>query len=531
MIRVSQLKIDIKQSKDELKSLVAKKLKINESDIQEFRIFKESTDARRGTITFVYTVDITVPNEAKLLAKNVTNVIKTPNLSYNMPDSCAQPPAKRPVVIGFGPAGMYAALLLAQCGYQPIVLERGGCVDERANTIENFWQNGVLDPESNVQFGEGGAGTFSDGKLTTRVKDLRGRKVLEELVKAGAPDDILYVSHPHVGTDLLRGIIKRIREEIIRLGGDVRFHTKVDDFIIQDNQIQGVVTSEKEIIESHDVILAIGHSARDTFEKLYERQIAMMSKPFAVGARIEHPQSVIDKAQYKEFAGHERLGAAEYRLTHQASNGRGVYTFCMCPGGFVVPSSSEPNMVVTNGMSEHARAEQNANSAVLVQVDVRDFGSDHPLAGIALQRDLETRAFELGGSNYRAPVQRVADFLANRPTTKVGTVKPSYHVGATPANLHALFPKDICDALKEGLLAFDKKLAGFAMDDAVLTAVESRSSSPVRITRDDESLQSTTVAGLYPAGEGAGFAGGIVSSAIDGLKAAEKLIEHFAGRL
>jgi uncharacterized FAD-dependent dehydrogenase len=527
MIRISQLKIDIQESKDKLKPLIAKKLNINVRDILNFRIFKESIDARRGTITFVYTIDVTLPNENNILSKKLPNVTKTPDLTYKMPSILTQAPATRPVVIGFGPTGMFAALLLAQCGYNPIVLERGGNVDERVHSIDQFWKNGSLDSESNVQFGEGGAGTFSDGKLTTRVKDLRGRKVLEELVNAGAPKEILYMAHPHVGTDLLRHVVKSIREEIIRLGGEVHFNTRVDDFITQNDTVLGIVTNKKETIKSRHIILAIGHSARDTFEKLYERKIDMVAKPFAIGARIEHPQRLIDKAQYKEFAGHERLGAAEYRLTHQASNGRGVYTFCMCPGGTVVPASSEPNMVVTNGMSKHARAEKNANSAVLVQINATDFESDHPLAGIHLQRQLEQSAFTLAGSNYHAPVQCVSDFLAGRPTTAIRTVVPSYSVGVTPTNLHNLFSKDICDALKEGILAFDKRLSGFAMDDAILTAVESRSSSPVRITRDPKTLQSTSLKGLYPAGEGAGFAGGIVSSAIDGLKSAEKLIERF----
>lgn len=527
MIRVSQLKIDIEDSKNNLVSLVAKKLKINIFDMRDFRIFKESIDARRGTITFVYTIDVTLPNEDAILRKKIPNVTKTPDLTYKMPPVLALAPTERPVVIGFGPAGMFAALLLAQCGYKPVVLERGGNVDARVDAIDKFWKNGILDPESNVQFGEGGAGTFSDGKLTTRVKDLRGRKVLEELVNAGAPKEILYMAHPHVGTDLLRGVVKSIRQEIIRLGGEVRFDTKVDDFIIENDTIRGVITNKKELINSRHVLLAIGHSARDTFEKIYGHKIDMVAKPFAVGARIEHPQHLIDKAQYKDFAGHEKLGAADYRLTHQARNGRGIYTFCMCPGGYVVPASSEPNRVVTNGMSKHARAAENANSAVLVQVNTDDFKSDHPLAGIYLQRELETKAFELGGSNYNAPVQRVADFLAGRPTSKLGSITPSYSIGVTPTNLHDLFSKDICDALKEGLLAFDTKLAGFAMDDAILTGVESRSSSPVRITRDPETLQSTNLKGFYPAGEGAGFSGGIVSSAIDGLKSAEKLIENF----
>jgi len=525
MIRISELKIGIDEQKEKLPKLIAKKLKINQTDILEYRIFKESVDARRGTITFVYTVDATVRDEASILSKKIPNVTITPDLNYKMPPKLDKAPTERPVVIGFGPAGMYAALLLAQCGYNPIVLERGGSIDERIKAIDKFWQNGILDPESNVQFGEGGAGTFSDGKLTTRVKDLRARKVLEELVNASAPEEILYIAHPHVGTDLLRNIVVNIREKIIALGGEIRFNTRVDDFIIKDGQINEVVTNKNQVINSRHVILAIGHSARDTFEKIFQHKIDILAKPFAVGVRIEHPQALIDKAQYKEFAGHPKLGAAEYRLTHQASNGRGVYTFCMCPGGYVVPSSSEPNRVVTNGMSEHARAEPNANSAILVQVQLTDFASDHPLAGIHFQRELESKAFIMGGGGYKAPAQRVADFLARRPSTSVGTVDPTYALGVKMTNLHDLFPKSLCDALTEGLQAFDQKLIGFAMDDAILTAVESRSSSPVRITRNAETLQSTSLKGLYPAGEGAGFAGGIVSSAIDGLKCAEQLIQ------
>ena len=527
MIRISGLKIGINDSKEKLPTLIAKKLKINSSAIKNYRIFKESVDARRGTITFVYTIDATIRDETSILSKKIPNVTKTPDLNYKMPPKLDSAPTRRPVVIGFGPAGMYAALLLAQCGYNPIVLERGGSVDERARSVEKFWQNGILNPESNVQFGEGGAGTFSDGKLTTRVKDLRGRKVLEELVNAGAPEEILYRAHPHIGTDLLRNVVVNIREKIIALGGEVHFNTRVDDFIITDKQIHGVVTNKNQVIENNHVILAVGHSARDTFEKLFKHKIDIETKPFAVGMRIEHPQSFIDKAQYKQFAGHPRLGAAEYRLTHQATNGRGVYTFCMCPGGYVVPSSSEPNMVVTNGMSKHARAGANANSAILVQVQLDDYESDHPLAGINFQRKLESKAFIMGGSNYKAPAQRVADFLTNKKSAADGTVDPTYFIGIKKANLCDLFPKILYDALAEGLQAFDKKLPGFAMDDAILTAVESRSSSPVRITRQAETLLSTNLKGLYPAGEGAGYAGGIVSSAIDGLKCAEALIYEF----
>ena len=530
MIRVSQIKININEAQDKLQSLILKKLKIKENELLDFRIFKSAIDARRGTIDFVYTVDVTVKHEDRIVSKNLPNVSISPNLTYPMPTIVKAIPDKRPIVVGFGPAGMFAALLLAQCGYRPLVLERGGDVDTRVDSIDQFFKAGVLDPESNIQFGEGGAGTFSDGKLTTRVKDLRGRKVLEELVRAGAPEDILYAAHPHVGTDLLRNIVKNIREEIISLGGEVRFHTRVCDFVINDGYIKGVKTNRGEVMESNHVIVAVGHSARDTFEKMYERQIEIVAKPFAIGARIEHPQTLIDQAQYKAFAGHEKLGAAEYRLTHKATNGRGVYTFCMCPGGTVVASSSEANRLVTNGMSEYARDQENANSAVLVQVGVEDFKTNHPLAGIDFQRDLEEKAFRLGGSNYKAPAQRVEDFLANRPSKQLGTVKPSYPLGVALTNLHDLFPVEICEAMKEGLQAFDRKLTGFAIDDAILTAVESRSSSPVRLPRDQKTLQSTTVSGLYPAGEGAGFSGGIVSSAIDGLKCAEAVIRQTAIR-
>jgi len=527
MIRISQLKLGIEESIDTLPIMVAKKLKLKVSDLLEFRIYKESIDARRGSVSFVYTVDVEIKNSSEILNRNLPNVSLTPDLQYKMPEIKSESPVNKPIVIGFGPAGMFASLLLAQCGYQPIVLERGSAVDERVESIEEFWKHGILNKESNIQFGEGGAGTFSDGKLTTRVKDLRGRKVLEELVRAGAPEEILYMAHPHVGTDLLRGIVKNIRNQIINLGGKVFFNTKVSDFIIEENVISGVKTETGDTFYSNNVILAIGHSARDTFNSLYNHKIDLVPKPFAVGARIEHPQSLINKAQFKEFANHEKLGSAEYRLTHQASNGRGVYTFCMCPGGFVVPSSSEPEMVVTNGMSEHARNQTNANSGLLVQIQVEDFESDHPLAGVEFQRNLESKAFQMGGRNYQAPAQLVKDFLANVASTKIGNVTPSYSIGVKLCNLHDLLPKVVCEAMVEALQAFDKKLNGFALDDAVLTAVETRSSSPVRITRTSDTLQSTNISGLYPCGEGAGFAGGIVSSAIDGLKCAESLITNF----
>lgn len=529
MLRISQIKISIDDDVEKVKSLVLKKLKISATELLEYRIYKESIDARhRGKIDFIYTVDVAVKQEEKILKKKIPNVSEAPDLAYKNPEIGTESLQNRPLVIGFGPAGMFSALLLAQMGYRPIVLERGQKVEERVKSIDEFWKKGKLNPRSNVQFGEGGAGTFSDGKLTSRVRDLRGRKVLEEFVAAGAPDDILYRAHPHVGTDLLRDIVKNIREKIIELGGEVRFEAQVTDFLIENGQLQGIVLQNGEKIFAQQAILAIGHSARDTFSQIYEKGIQITSKPFAVGVRIEHPQEVINKAQYKEFAGHPRLGAAEYRLTHKASNGRGVYTFCMCPGGLVVPAASEEGRLVTNGMSEHARSEENANSGLLVQVFPEDFPNEHPLAGVEFQRELEEKAFQLGGSTYQAPAQLVGDFLKNQASTTLGTVKPSYVLGVKPTDLRQLFPQYITEAMAEALVGFEHKIHGFAMNDAVMTGVESRSSSPVRINRDDENLQSVSTKGIYPSGEGAGFAGGIVSAAIDGLKCAESLISKFA---
>lgn len=525
MLRLTQLKLSIHDDLSELKGQAAKRLKIKPSDFLDFRIYKESIDARKaGIINFIYTVDVAVRDEQRYLSGQYKSVSLTPDLTYKLPKMGTKKLSHRPVVVGFGPAGMFAALLLSQMGYKPIVLERGEAVDDRVKSIDTFWQKGALNPNSNVQFGEGGAGTFSDGKLTSRVKDLRGRKVLSEFVKAGAPEDILYKAHPHVGTDLLRDIVKRIREEIIALGGEVRFNTQVAQIKVENGELKGLVLTSGEIIETEQAILAIGHSARDTFKSLHADGVTMTAKPFAVGVRIEHPQTVINQAQYKTFAGHPRLGAAEYRLTYKASNDRGVYTFCMCPGGLVVPSASEVGHLVTNGMSEHARAENNANSGLLVQVFPSDFPTQEPLAGIDFQRSLEAKAFELGGGTYQAPAQLVGDFLKHQASTAMGTVTPSYALGVKPSDLMELFPEFITQALSEALVGLDKKLQGFAMPDAVMTGVETRSSSPVRINRDETDFQSVSVKGLYPSGEGAGFAGGIVSAAIDGLKCAEGLI-------
>ncbi|GBG96915.1 NAD(P)/FAD-dependent oxidoreductase [Lactococcus termiticola] len=536
MIRLSQLKLTIDEPTTKLPEMVAKRLKVPVSDLSDFRIYKESIDARNRDgqgIIFNYTVDVNVPHEASLLKKKLKNVQKTPDFRYKLPVPGQVQMKHRPIVVGFGPAGMFAALLLAQMGYKPIVLERGQQVADRVKAIDNFWKNGELNPASNVQFGEGGAGTFSDGKLTSRVRDLRSRKVLSEFVAAGAPEDILYKSHPHVGTDLLRDIVVSIREEIIRLGGEVHFEAQVADFdIVEDErdnlQLKGLTLTDGRHFEAEQMVLAIGHSARDTFRKIYARGIQMEAKPFAVGVRIEHPQSLINEAQYKDFAQHPRLGAAEYHLTHKASSGRGVYSFCMCPGGTVVPAASELGHLVTNGMSEHARDAENANSGLIVQVFPEDFKGGEVLSGIDFQEELEKKAFELGGGTYQAPAQLLGDYLAHRPSEAIGEVQPSYALGVKLTELHELFPDFINQALEEALPAFGQKIKGFDRKDAVMTGVESRSSSPVRILRDKESHQSINIAGLYPSGEGAGFAGGIVSAAIDGLKCAEKMIEDFA---
>lgn len=531
MIRVSNLKLGIDEDISNLKKLLLNKLKIKENNLVKYYIYKESIDARkRGKIDFVYTVDVEVKDEKSVLNKKLKDVVVVKEVSYIGVEMGSEKLRTRPVVIGSGPAGLFAALVLAQRGYNPILLERGLDVDSRTNDIDNFWEGRKFKPNSNVQFGEGGAGTFSDGKLTTRIKDIRCRKVLEELVNFGSPEEILYSHKPHVGTDILKGVVKNIRNEIIRLGGEVKFDAKVTDINIENDAVKSVVVNDEEIIQAEVVILAIGHSARDTYEMLHERNVKIIQKPFAIGARIEHPQDLINKSQYKEFYNHPRLGAADYQLVDHTSNGRTAYTFCMCPGGSVIASASNEGEVVTNGMSEHARDKANANSAFLVNVLPEDFGSDHPLAGVHFQQKYEKLAFELGGKNYNAPVQLVGDFLNDRVSTKVGSVKPSYQPGYTFVNLKECLPEFVIETMKEALLNLDRKIHGFAMDDAVLTGVETRSSAPIRIVRDESSLQSTNTKNLYPCGEGAGYAGGIVTAAVDGIKCAEKIIQTYLNK-
>ncbi|MEG0329139.1 MAG: hypothetical protein RR537_03750 [Longicatena sp.] len=526
MLRLQQIKLSLDEELTQIPLIIMKRLHIHEDELLAYHIVKESIDARKkADIHFSYCVDCKVKCEEIILNKKIKNVTKAPDVQYHMPHKGVLELNKRVVVVGFGPAGIFSALLLAQRGYYPIIIERGGSVDERVISVDKFWKEGILDTQSNVQFGEGGAGTFSDGKLTTRVKDVRVHKILEEFVRFGAPKEILYQAYPHIGTDLLRDIVKNMRNEIIRLGGEIRFSTCMEDILIEQGKLVGIVANG-ETIACEQMILAIGHSARDTFSLLMERGLSVHAKAFAVGARVEHSQAFINEAQYKEFANHPRLGAAEYRLVHSASNGRGVFTFCMCPGGSVVPSTSSEGSVVVNGMSTHARDAQNANSAILVQIHPSDFGDD-PKKGIAFQEQIERKAFEIAGANYHAPAQLVKDFLAHKPSTKMGSITPSYTLGVTPCDLHDVLPDYVCSAMEEGLKNFDKQINGFASDDAVLTGVETRSSSPIRLDRDRESFVSLNIQGIYPCGEGAGYAGGIVSAAIDGLRCAEKIIEKF----
>lgn len=519
MIRITDLKLPINGTEEQLKKRAARALGIPAEGVIKTKIFRRSLDARKkDQIHYVLVVDVEVANEKKVLSKATgKNISVTPDFSYTFPQGKAEC-KNRPVVVGFGPGGMFAALLLAEMGLKPIVLERGGDVKSRKEAISLFWEEGRLNPENNVQFGEGGAGTFSDGKLTTRIKDPRCRKVLEELVGAGAPEDILYDAKPHIGTDLLQGVVQRIREKILSLGGEVRFFAKVSDILVEGGQVKGVVLSDGEAIHTNDVVLAIGHSARDTFEMLYQKGAMLEQKPFAVGVRIEHPQRMIDIAQYGE--GEKGLPPADYRLTYTTKKGRGVYTFCMCPGGYVVAAASEEGRLAVNGMSEHARDGENANSALLVQVFPQDFGSDHPLAGMYFQRELEEKAFALGGGNYTAPIQRVGAFLG---TSKEGSMTfPSYRPNTKESNLAEIFPAFMIEAMQEAIPQMGKRLKGFDREDAVLTAVESRSSSPIRILRGEDGT-SPWAKGLYPTGEGAGYAGGIVSAAVDGILAAEKI--------
>ncbi|MGN0559070.1 MAG: NAD(P)/FAD-dependent oxidoreductase [Acutalibacteraceae bacterium] len=528
MIRIHDIKLPLDYSDSTIKRIVCKELGIDKNAIEKLSLYRRSVDARKkDNVHFIAAVDVTLSiDENKVIRKSRSQKadIAKP-YEYKMTDGTHL--NNRPVVVGFGPAGMFAALILAQSGAKPMVIERGFDVDTRTSDVEKFWKSSVLNTQSNVQFGEGGAGTFSDGKLNTGTKDTRSRKVLEEFAKHGADKEILYNAKPHIGTDKLKGTVKSIREEIIRLGGEVHFGTQLTSLLIKDNRITAVKakTTESEIqIETDNVVLAIGHSARDTFEMLYDMGVTIIPKAFSVGARIEHLREKIDQAQYGSFAGNKCLGSSSYKMNVHLNNGRGVYTFCMCPGGTVVAAASEENTVVTNGMSEFARDSINSNAALLVGVTPSDFNSDHPLAGMYFQRELERKAFVAGGGNYSAPLQRVDDFLNRRKTVALGEVKPSYMPNCSFALLDDCLPQYVTDSMREGIVLMNKRLNGFSDGDALLTGVESRSSSPIRIVRNPDTMECVTISGLYPCGEGAGYAGGIISAAVDGIKCAEKIL-------
>ena len=537
MIRLTELRLPLHHPEDALRAAVLARLGIADGGLKAMQVFRRGYDARKPqAIMLVYTLDVEVADEAALLARHAGDqrIGPAPDTEYRF---VARAPEgiRRPVVVGTGPCGFMAALLLAQMGFRPLILERGKVVRERTKDTWGLWRRGVLNPESNVQYGEGGAGTFSDGKLYSQIRDPRhyGRKVLAEFVKAGAPEEILYVSKPHIGTFRLVSMVEHIRAEIEALGGEYRFGARVDDLIIETatdgpRHLRGLVLSDGEVIEADHAILALGHSARDSFAMMHARGVAMQAKPFSIGVRIEHPQGMIDRARFGPNAGNPLLGAADYKLVHHAKNGRAVYSFCMCPGGTVVAATSEAGRVVTNGMSQYSRAERNANAGMVVGISPDDYPGD-VLSGIAYQRHWESAAFAAGGGDYRAPAQLVGDFLAGRPSTSLGDVLPSYKPGVTPTDLALCLPDFAVVAMREALLAFDQQLPGFARPDALMTGVETRTSSPIRIPRGFD-FQSANTAGLFPAGEGAGYAGGILSAGVDGIRVAEALALTMTGQ-
>jgi len=575
MIRLSEIRLPLSALPSDpdthpeaaLRTQAALALGLADADLATLTIFKRSFDARKAALLAVYIVDIALADpaqEAALLSRHSVNphIQPTPDMAWRPVGQAPAGLRERPVVVGFGPCGIFAALVLAQMGFRPIVLERGRAVRERTKDTWGLWRQRALNPESNVQFGEGGAGTFSDGKLYSQIKDPRhlGRKVMEEFVQAGAPPEILYVAHPHIGTFKLVKVVETLREQIIALGGEVRFQQRVTDVLVEEDtagqrQLRGLRVLDQATGQTHElpathVVMALGHSARDTFAMLHARGVHMQAKPFSVGFRIEHPQGVIDRARWGRHAGHPLLGAADYKLVHHASNGRTAYSFCMCPGGTVVAATSEPGRVVTNGMSQYSRNERNANAGMVVGIDPQDYPTDpaafeaqlgatygvetlkngehHPLSGIVLQRQLESNAYVLGGCNYNAPGQLVGDFIAGRASQALGSVEPSYKPGVTPCDLREALPGYATEALREALPAFGRKIKGFDMHDAVLTGVETRTSSPLKIGRG-ENYQSLNTAGLYPAGEGASYAGGILSAGVDGIKVGEAVARSLLG--
>ncbi len=537
MIRLTELRLPLHHPEDALRAAVLARLGIPDAALRAMQVFRRGYDARKPqAIMLVYTLDCDITDEAEVLARHAGDqrISRAPDTAYRFVARAPQG-MRRPVVVGTGPCGFMAALLLAQMGFRPLVLERGKVVRERTKDTWGLWRRGVLNPESNVQFGEGGAGTFSDGKLYSQIRDPRhyGRKVLAEFVKAGAPEEILYVSKPHIGTFRLVSMVEHIRAEIEALGGEYRFGARVDDLIIETEadgtrRLRGLVLADGEVIEADHAILALGHSARDSFAMLQARGVAMQAKPFSIGVRIEHPQGMIDRARFGPNAGNPLLGAADYKLVHHAKNGRTIYSFCMCPGGTVVAATSEAGRVVTNGMSQYSRAERNANAGMVVGISPEDYPGD-VLAGIVYQRHWESAAFAAGGGDYRAPAQLVGDFLAGRPSTTLGDVPPSYKPGVRPTDLALCLPDFAVLAMREALVAFDQQLPGFARPDAVMTGVETRTSSPIRLPRGFD-FQSVNTAGLFPAGEGAGYAGGILSAGVDGIRVAEALALTLTGQ-
>ncbi|HEN8729693.1 NAD(P)/FAD-dependent oxidoreductase [Pseudomonas putida] len=534
MLRITELKLPLDHPDEALREAIVQRLGIRDEQLLSFNLFKRSYDARKknSELLFIYTIDLEASNEAELLDKFADdhNIGPAPDVTYKYVGHAPADVQERPIVVGFGPCGIFAGLLLAQMGFKPIILERGKEVRQRTKDTWGLWRKSVLNPESNVQFGEGGAGTFSDGKLYSQIKDPQhhGRKVLEEFVKAGAPDEILYINKPHIGTFRLTGMVEQMRQDMIALGAEVRFQQKVTDLLVEDGQLTGVVLESGEQLHSRHVVLALGHSARDTFRMLHAKGVYMEAKPFSVGFRIEHPQTLIDKARLGKYAGHPKLGAADYKLVYHAKNGRSVYSFCMCPGGTVVAATSEPGRVVTNGMSQYSRNERNANSGIVVGIDPERDYPGGPLAGIELQERLEAHAYVMGGSNYQAPAQLVGDFVAGRPSTALGSVEPSYKPGVTLGDLAPSLPDFAIEAIREALPAFDRQIKGYNLHDAVLTGIETRTSSPLRITRGED-YQSLNLKGLFPAGEGAGYAGGILSAGVDGIRIAEAVARDMLG--
>ena len=518
MIRIRQIKLPIDHKKEDIINKICKKINIKKEDIKAMIINKKSIDARK-IINYIYEIDIKTDKEKQILNKKIKDVIKTPDEKYTFKISGKQKLKERPIIIGSGPSGLFCAYFLSKYGYKPLIIERGEKIEDRIKTVEKFWETNILNPNSNVQFGEGGAGTFSDGKLNTTSKDIRIKEILKIFVKNGAPKEILYIKNPHIGTDILRKVIKNIREEIIKYGGKFIFNTCLEEIIIKNNKIKQIIINSKKI-NAENLILAIGHSSRDTFKMLNKNNIKIIPKPFAIGIRIQHKQEVIDKNQYgKEY---KKLPRASYKLTYKASNGRGVYSFCMCPGGFVVNSSSEEKKLVINGMSNYKRDEENANSAIIVTVNPDDFGHN-PLDGVAYQEKLEKITYKEGIGNI--PIQLYKDFKNNKNSNNFKKIKPVIKGKYTFANLNNIFPPYITKSLIEGIENFNKKIKGFSDDDTILAAIESRTSSPIKIIRD-ENLESN-IKGIYPCGEGAGYAGGIITSAIDGIKVAEAIAKKY----